>query len=656
MGRDTNKLATERRLAAILVADVVGYARLIGADEDGTLHRLRVLRAGLVDPAIERHDGRLVKSTGDGVIAEFSSTVEAVRCALDLQRAMIDQNADLPELKKITFRIGLNVGEMVVEPDGDIYGDSVNLAARLEAIAPCGGLCVSRVVRDQVRDRIPLVFDDWGERALKNITRPVRVFAVSPDAIAALPWVSVPVQERRARPPRATLAAAFGLIALAGGGTWLMLRPGAVPVPAEVPAAVRSAVSALPVAEMANHDPPRLSIVVLPFASQSDDPDQEYLAENLTADLTTDLSRIGESFVIASGTALSYKGRVPDVRQVGRELGVRYVLTGSLRRTGDRIRVNSQLADAATGAQVWSDRFESERATFADLQDELIARLARTLDLELTEAESRRAQKERPDNLDASDLALRGWSVLNRPVSKPQLAEAQNLFEQALQRDLHLAGARVGLARTLATKVNVRLSDAHEADLARAETLNDGVLASHPADAMAHFVKADILRGRKQFAAAVAGYETAIALNRNFAPAYGAMASALLRAGRSADAIPQIDRAVRLSPRDPLLGFWLYVKGHAYAHLARDDEAVVWCQMSLAASATPYWLAYVDLASSYAWLGRPDEARAAVDALLKLKPGYTVGHWQREGWSDDPVFMREYQRIVEGLRKAGLPE
>lgn len=649
-----NRSAAERRLSAILIADIVGYSRLMGSDEEGTLQRFRALRSGLIDPAIQRHDGRVVKSTGDGVLAEFASAVEAVRCAIDLQQAMIARNVELPEDKRICFRIGINVGEVMIERDGDIYGDSVNLAARLEALSPCGGLCFSRTVRDQIRDRIPLTFEDWGERSLKNISRPMRVFAVTPDTIAALPRED-PVPVRNAHRPLVAFAAAVAGFFIAGG-TWYVLRPTAAPTATS--ASIATPASVPDSTEKAPHgvNVPRLSIVVLPFANLSDDPGQDYLAESITADLTTDLSRIRESFVIASGTALSYKGKTPDLRQVGRDLGVRYALLGSVRRAGDKVRVNAQLADTATGAQIWSDRFEGDRGTFTELQDDLIARLARTLDLELTEAESQRAQKERSDSLDASDLAMRGWSVLNRPISPKQLTEAQSLFEQSLKLDRRHMHAQVGLARTLAAKVNARMSNAQEADLARAEALNDEVLATYPDDAMAHFVRADILRGRKQFDGAVAAYTNAIALNRNLAPAYGAMASALLRAGRSADAIPQIDHAVRLSPRDPLLSFWLYVKCHAYTHLTRDAEAVEWCHRSLAASAVPYWLNYVDLAASNAWLGRRDEARSAIEALLKLKPGYTVGHWQREGWSDNPTFLREYERIVEGLRQAGLPE
>ncbi|MGH1575110.1 tetratricopeptide repeat protein [Methylobacterium sp. P31] len=637
-GRGTNRSATERHLAAILIADIVGYSRLMGADEEGTLQRFRSLRSRLINPAIRRHEGRVVKSTGDGVLAEFASAVEAVRCALDLQQAMIVSNAELPEEKRICCRIGVNAGEVMIERDGDIYGDSVNLAARLEALAPCGGLCFSRTARDQIRDRIALAYEDWGERSLKNIARPVRVFAVTPETIAARP-AEGPVQlQGPGRQFRAVVAAVAAC--LVAGGTWYVLRPVAPPAAPPTLAATPASGTGLLDKASQGMNAPRLSIVVLPFANLSDDPEQDYLAESITADLTTDLSRIRESFVIASGTALSYKGKTLDLRQVGRDLGVRYALLGSVRRAGDKIRINAQLADAATGAQIWSDRFEGDRSTFADLRDDLTARLARTLDLELTDAESRRAQKERSGSLDASDLAMRGWSVLNRPISPKQLIEAQVLFQQSLKLDPHHMHARVGLARTLAAKAKSRMSDVQEADLARAEALNDEVLTAYPDDAMAQFVRADILRGRKQFDGAVAGYRMAIALNRNLAPFYGAMASALLRAGRSAEAIPQIDHAVRLSPRDPLLSFWLYIKCHAYTHLTQDEKAIEWCQRSLAASAVPYWASYVDLAASNAWLGRRDEARSAVESLLKLKPGYTVGHWQREGWSDNPTFLR----------------
>jgi len=397
---------------------------------------------------------------------------------------------------------------------------------------------------------------------------------------------------------------------------------------------------------------PRLSIVVLPFLSQT--PEQDYLADSITDDLTTDLSRIGDSFVIAGSTAFTYKGKAIDAKQLGRELGVRYVLEGSLRRAGTQIRVNAQLVDAATGGAVWADRFEGDWTRPMQLQDDITSRLARTLDLELTAAESRRAQTERPNNPDAIDLTMRAWSVLNRPLSREQLTEALDLFERALRLDPQLPEALVGLSRTLATAVIYRWSTAPAEQLARADEAVTRVLSAFPNHAMAHFVKGEILRGLKAFEPAIVEYEVAISINPSLAPAYQALGNAKIRAGRSEEAFVPLETAIRLSPRDPLLNLWYFNVCHAHTHLAQDDAAIDWCRRSVAAG--PFWLAYVDLASAYAWTGQDAEARAAVAELRKLMPNYTVDRWRHEGFSDNPIFLRQYERIVEGLRKAGLQE
>jgi adenylate cyclase len=322
-------MTATRRLAAILAADVSGYSRLMGADEEGTLERLKAHRRELVDPKIQEHRGRIVKTTGDGVLVEFSSVVDAVRCAVEVQRAMLDRNAEIPHDKRITFRIGINLGDVIIDGD-DIYGDGVNIAARLEALAEPGGIYISRVVRDQVRDKLLYPFEDMGEQSVKNIARPVRAYALSAAAVGALPAVA-PLPTR----PRAT-------------------RRRTSP----------------------RREIPRLSIVVLPFANLSNDPDHEYFADGITDDLTTDLSRISGSFVIARNTAFTYKGKSVDAKQVGRELGVRYVMEGSVRRSGDQIRVNIQLIDAETGAHLWADRFDTDRANVAEAQDAITSRLA----------------------------------------------------------------------------------------------------------------------------------------------------------------------------------------------------------------------------------------------------------------------------------------
>src|SRR5215831_15059563 len=312
------KQPVERRLAAILAADVAGYSRLMGADEEGTHERLTAHFRELVDPKIKQHRGRTVKNTGDGMLAEFPSIVDAVRCAAEIQRGMIDRNTDTSEDQRISFRIGINLGDVIVEPE-DIFGDGVNIAARLEALAEPGGMCISRTVREQIRDKIRLPFEDMGEQSVKNIARPVRAYAMSAAAVASLAAVQ-PVAPTR-----------------------------------EVVEPLTSAAS-------------RLSIVVLPFTNLSNDPEQEYFADGITDDLTSDLSRISGSFVIARNTAFTYKGKPVNVKQVGRELGVRYVLEGSVRRTGDQVRVNSQLIDAESGAHLWADRFNTDRVNLPEAQ------------------------------------------------------------------------------------------------------------------------------------------------------------------------------------------------------------------------------------------------------------------------------------------------
>ena len=329
------KQPVERRLAAILAADVAGYSRLMGADEEGTLERLKAHRRALVDPKIREHRGRIVKTTGDGMLVEFPSVIDAVRCAVEVQRAMTDRNVDLLEDTRITFRVGVNLGDVIID-DGDIYGDGVNIAARLEALAAPGGVCISRVVRDQIRDKLPYPFEDMGEQELKNIARPVRAFAMSAAAIASTPPVAAPAVRGRARSLRRIMASTVW---------WVRPKLSAPTASVQAPAAASPKIGSVP----------RLSIVVLPFANLSNDTEQEYFADGVTDDLTTDLSHISDSFVIARTTAFTYKGKPVDVKQIGRELSVRYVLEGSVRRAGEQVQLNVQLIDAESGAHVWAD-------------------------------------------------------------------------------------------------------------------------------------------------------------------------------------------------------------------------------------------------------------------------------------------------------------
>ncbi len=449
--------ATTRRLAAILAADMAGYSRLMGSDEEGTLNRLKAHRRELVDPKIREHHGRIVKTTGDGMLVEFSSVVDAVRCAVEIQRAMADRSAEVPEDKRITFRVGVNLGDVIAD-SGDIYGDGVNIAARLEALAEPGGLCISRTVRDHIGDRLPYSFDDLGEQNVKNIAQPVHAYELSAASVRSLPEVATPSRligpSRRNRSRLAILMTS--IVAAIGIGTavwWVWPKGNSSPVPGQ--ASVATSAQRPPAAEAKSA--PRLSIVVLPFSNLSSDPDQEYFADGITDDLTTDLSRISGSFVIARTTAFTYKGKPIDAKQIGRELGVRYVLEGSARRTGDQVRVNAQLIDAESGAHLWADQFDTNLVNLAKAQSEITGRLAWTLNIALLSDASHRIAQENAIDPDARDLVMRGWALWYGPQSPKAAQEALRAFERATEIDPSSTDARIGIARVLVGKSGQRM-------------------------------------------------------------------------------------------------------------------------------------------------------------------------------------------------------
>jgi adenylate cyclase len=589
-----------------------------------------------VDPKIAENRGRIVKTAGDGLLVEFASVVDALRCAVEVQRGMAERDADVPQDKRIEFRVGIHQGDVIAEA-GDIFGDGVNVAARLEALAEPGGICVSgRVQEDAAHGKLDVSFEDMGEQQLKNISRSIRVYRVVPNGPAGVlekkssgflsrGWKVIGLR-------RAGMALVAALLVLFGAAYWRFQRSEPQSLPAH-----------------------RLSMVVLPFKNLSNEPEQEYFAEGITDDLTADLSRIEDSFVIAPSTARTYKDADP--KRVGQELGVHYLLDGSVRRTGSTVRINARLIDTRTGAEIWSDRFDGDWTKSMQLQDIITGRLARRLDLELINQESRRAEIARSDTPDAVDLAMRGWAILNQPYSREQLAQSRGFFEDALQIDSGLPKALVGLADTLAVEVNYRWTDTPADQLRRAEDAIGRVLSVFPDDAMAHFVKGEIQRARgRNVEVAVSAYEAAIALNPSLAPAYGALGAAKIRVGHSAEAFAPLQMAIKLSPRDPLLNIWYFYIGHAYTHLGQFDPAIEWCRQSIAVK--PFWIAYADLAASYAWTGRQSEAQAAIAELRRMRPDYTVARWLEDGngWSENTVFLTEFQRIGEGLRKAGLPE
>lgn len=585
-----------RRLAAIMVADVAGYSRLMHNDEETTHARLTALLADVIEPAIAQHGGRIVKHTGDGFLAEFPSAVEAVRAAEHFQSGVKKLVAGEEQEKRIVLRVGINIGDVIVEAN-DIFGDGVNIAARLEGIAEPGGICISASAHDQVRGKIDIEFTDLGEHSLKNIARPVRAYAVKHNGPELLGHGQVSHQSAA----------------------------------------------------------PRLSIVVLPFANFGGNPDQEYFVDGITESLTTDLSRISGAFVIARNTAFTFKNKPMDARVIGRELGVRYVMEGSVQSSGDRIRVNAQLIDATTGAHLWAERFDKPRADIFDMQDEITTRLARMVGVELVAAESRRAERERPGSMDAVDLALRGWAILNEPLSLRGHRAACDLFEQALRRDDRNVEALIGLATHHSDEVRTFASTNRDEQLRIAETAVTKALELAPRNALAHLVYGNVLHVSGATERSLREFEFAIMLDRNLAWAHANAGFAKVLLGRAEEAEADLMNAIRLSPRDPGLDRWHALLGIADLFLGRLGSALDRLRKSIEMNPNVA-LVHFFLAAASALSGRTAEASTAREAGLRLDPNFTVARFRNERRSQNSKFLAQRERIYEGLSLAGVPE
>ncbi|MET4257830.1 TolB-like protein/class 3 adenylate cyclase/tetratricopeptide (TPR) repeat protein [Bradyrhizobium sp. S3.12.5] len=585
----------ERRLAAILVADVAGYSRLMHDDEEATHAKVTALLAHVVLPAIAEHGGRIVKNTGDGFLAEFTSSVEAVRAAVQFQTRINELTKNEEEHRRIAFRVGVNIGDVIVEPH-DIFGDGVNIAARLEGIADSGGICISSAAHDQVRGKVGIEFVDLGELTLKNIARPVRAFA--------------PARDRQA----------FG---------W--------------------AERAKPVSLL----PPRLSIVVLPFANLSGDPAQDYFVDGITESLTTDLSRISGSLVIGRHTAFTYRGKSVDLKQIGQELNIRYVLQGSVQRGGSRLRVNVQLTDAESGGYLWAERFDKPVADLLEMQDEIVARLARTLDVQFVAAESRRAA--RRSSPDAADLYFRGRHSMNKGLTPEYLAEARGFFEQSLAIDPDHTDALSRTATVEAALGVLFLTDRPHEHLAAAETKVLRALCLAPDHAWAHFTLAIVLICTNRVAHGTAECERALALDPNLADAYEMLGVAKNYMGCAADTEAHINEALRLSPRDISAFRWMNTAGFSKLLIAADAEAAVWFARGIEANRN-YPLLHFGYAATLALLGRLDEAQVAVKAGLALDPGFTIRRVKSAPVIGEAAFVTGIKRIVKGMHIAGVPE
>ncbi len=641
-------MVASRRLSAILAADVAGYSRLIGADEEGTLDRLKAHRRELFDPKIREHQGRIVKTTGDGLLAEFASVVDAVRCAVEVQRGMLDRNIGVTEDRQIRFRIGINLGDVIVDA-GDILGDGVNIAARLEALAEPGGICASRTVHDQIRDRLPVKFEDRGEQRVHNIARPVRYFALGREAIAGLPAPSLPAAAPppARRGPLMIAALAALLLMIAAWGLWL----GVGSTPGNPKAA-----SNIAQGSSSPSKAPRLSMVVLPFNNLSGDPGQDYLADGVTEDLTTDLSRIEDSFVIARNTAFTYRGKAVDAKQVGRELNVRYVLEGSVRRTGSQVRLNVQLVDAESGAHLWAERFDRDATDLSGMENEIIGRVARAVRSQILTAEAGR----KTDHPDARDYILRGRAALIKPVSRAASDEAIDMFQRALALDSAAPAAQTGLASALVSRVLDEFSLSPTTDLQRAEELLTRALATTPKTAWPHYVRGQLLRAQGRCEDAIPEYEQAIAIDRNSAPSYAWLGWCKLLSGEVDKVIPLEEQAIRLSPQDRAIAGWYGRIGMAHLLQRRPDDAVLWLEKArsrYAADGREPVFVHSWLASAYALKGEMTLARAELKQAIALGLHQSISALLADPWYRHPKTraLAEATYFV-GLRKAGLPE
>jgi adenylate cyclase len=627
-------MSETRKLAAILVADVVGYSRLAGADEERTLARLRGLRSDLIDPAIAAHRGRVVKRTGDGSIIEFRSVVDAVRCAIEIQNGLIERNAGVPPERRIEFRVGIHLGDVVEESDGDLMGDGVNIAARLEGICEAGGICLSEDAYRQVRGRLDLAVSDLGPKELKNISEPVRVYSLEVGKPAqAKPATVMPRAKPRepAKPSRlALLSAAIAALVILASLAWY------------VPGANRF----MPITSNALPPPaPRLSLVVLPFANLSGDPAQDYLADALTDELTTALARISGVFAIARNTALTYKGKPIDAKAIGKELGVRCVLEGSVQPSATQLRVNVQLIDADSGAHLWADQFDTPRSDLLQTQDEIVTRLARALDLQLTQVEAARLKRTPVANLDAEDLALQCESgVIRGGVFGKEAEAGYPLCERALALDPNNVRALIFL--TIKYRLGIGLP---ERDLQRADELVSRALALDPNSAYAHEEKAWVLLDQGRLDEALAEAERAHSLDPANPYAYANMGEAFIALGRFEKALDFFDKAIRLSPHDPVLYYFYGAKARAYNELKQYDQAIEAARQAIAINPSSPLSGYAALGSAYVYTGQSDKSLETCDQAIRLFPR------DPECYSDSSrayYAMKQYDQAIEAARRA----
>ena len=580
----------ERRLVAILLTDMVGYSRLMGLDEEGTIARQRAHREKVFDPNISAHGGRIVKSTGDGLLVEFPSVVDAVRCAVDVQTELAERDTDVSEDRRIQYRIGINLGDIIIDGD-DILGDGVNVAARLEGLAKPGGVCISGTVHDHLAGKVDAAFEDAGEQTVKNVPRPVRV------------WHWQTGQTAR--------------------GSHDVDQPPPLP------------------------DKP--SIAVLPFHNLSVDPEQEYFADGIAEDIITSLSKLSQLLVIGRNSSFSYKGKAAKAPEISKELGVRFVVEGSVRKAGNRVRITAQLIDCLTGGHLWGERFDRELTDILAVQDEVTHEIVLAMALKLTADEQGLLKHKSTNSLEAYDYFLRGREK-HWLLSKDGNAQAKAMFSRAIDLDPEFAPAYAFLADE---RVLDHINQWHEAGdrpLEQAYELAQKAVALDDTYARAHFALGNVRLWKRQHDQALAEFERAVTLDPNFATGHMGMGWVLQYAGRSEEAIEFIKRGMRLDPHYP--AFRLHWLAQAYFQLGQYEEAIELLKRRITRDPETD-VSRVLLAASYGFLGRVAEARAEWAEALRVNPKYSLKHRRQILPFKDP---RDFDRLVEGLRKAGLPD
>jgi TolB-like protein/class 3 adenylate cyclase/Flp pilus assembly protein TadD len=619
----------ERRLAAILAADVVGYSRLMNRDEAGTLAALKSHRGEVIDPQIAEHNGRIVKLMGDGVLTEFASVVDAVTCAVEIQQAMAGRNAEIPEDERIAFRIGINLGDIIVEGE-DIYGDGVNIAARLEGLAEPGGVCISDDVYRQISNKLDFAFKDLGDQKVKNIPQPVRAYEV------LIGSGESGITKPAARSKRPVMWAA-GLAAMVAVGGLFWFEPWTkLPNPDTVEQTLPSI-----------SDKP--SVAVLPFDNLSNDPEQDFFADGLTEDLITDLSKISGLFVIARNSSFVYKNKPVPIQQISRELGVQFVLEGSVRKSGGKIRINAQLVDGATGGHLWAERYDRDYKNIFSLQDEIIGKIAQALKVTLTVAEQQKISRQETDDLEAYEFFLKGRQQYVRR-SRDGNRLAQELLEKAIARDPEFARAYALLARAHSRDFVDGWSESPEASLDRALDIARTAVALDSSSPQSHMAMADALRFRGETDEAVAAAKKAVELDPNFADGYALLAQTLAYAGEPERGLEMIGRAMLLNPRPSYA--YLGIQGQNRFALELYGPAIVSFEGAVALNPEVQRM-HLWLAASYARVGRQEDAEWEVEEIQAINPDASLTNTALLLPFGDPAHRRNF---LDALRLAGMPE